>query len=65
MKFQVIKTINIDIEEFIKVEQINKDNIVERVDRYCKRLQKIGYKIITSEWSKLCQEIYKKLNKNS
>ena len=65
MKFQVIKTINIDIEEFIKVEQINEDNIVEKVDRYCKRLQKIGYKIITNEWSKLCQEIYKKLNKNT
>jgi len=65
MNFQVVKTINIDIEELIKTEQIDQNNIVEKVDRYCEQLQKVGYKIITTEWSKLCQEIYKKLNKNT
>ena len=65
MNFQVVKTINIDIEELIKTEQIDQNNIVEKVDRYCEQLRKVGYKIITTEWSKLCQEIYKKLNKNT
>lgn len=62
MDFQVIKTINIDIEEFIKTEQVNKDNIVAKVDDYCEQLQECGYRVMTSEWSKLCLEIYKKLN---
>lgn len=62
MNFQVIKIINIDIEEFIKTEQIDKNNIVEKVDNYCEQLQEYGYIVMTSEWSKLCQEIYKKLN---
>ena len=65
MKFQVIQTINIDIDEFIKTEQINEDNIAEKVNRFCKQLQKLGYEISPTEWSKLCQEIYKKLNKNT
>ena len=65
MKFQVIQTINIDIYEFIKTEQVNEDNIAEKVARFCKQLQKLGYEISPTEWLKLCQEIYKKLNENT
>jgi hypothetical protein len=67
MDFRVkaIKTLNIDIEEFIKTEQINKDNIAIKVLRYCEQLQKYGYEILPSEWQKLYLEIEKKLNKNT
>ena len=65
MEFQVIKTINIDLEEFIKTEQINENNIVQKVARYCEQLQEIGYKIIISERSKLYYKLNKKLNENT
>ena len=65
MKFRVIKTINIDIEEFIKTEQINEDNLAVKVDRYYEELQKNGYEISLTEWSKLYLEILKKLGENA
>jgi hypothetical protein len=63
MDFQVIKTINIDLEEFIKTEQVNENNIVQKVARYCEQLQEIGYKIIISERSKLHYKLNKILDK--
>ena len=65
MKFKVIKTLIINVEEFIKTDQINEDNIAEKVDRYCKELEECGYEILPREWKKLYKEIYKKLNENT
>lgn len=64
MYIRVIKKIYIDIDEFIKTENITIDNIEKKVSNYYSLLIQCGYYDVL-DFSSLCQEIYKKLNENT